>query len=175
MTVNNKTNVFRVSTGRALLVAAAVLPVLSLVSARGQSFASDWKSNAISPVANPIYFEDPRITTEARPIFLEHRFPETYAFNGGTAPLGGGAQVYALQLRYALTDRLGLIATKDGYIASNPVHTVPHTYGWANVAAGLKYALVDDKADALIVTPGTSTFKDRHQLLPSEYQTSQVK
>ena len=31
--------------------------------------AVDWKTNTISPVANPMYFEDPVIRTEIRPIF----------------------------------------------------------------------------------------------------------
>jgi hypothetical protein len=116
--------------------------------------AADWTDKAISPVANPIYFEDARITTEVRPIFIEHYLPSTYKFQGGSAPLGGDVQVYALQLRYALNDRLALIATKDGYIAMHPQNTLGHTYGWANLAAGLKYALVDDRDKQLLVTPG---------------------
>ncbi|MBL9117687.1 MAG: hypothetical protein JNJ83_21955 [Verrucomicrobiaceae bacterium] len=31
--------------------------------------AVDWKTNTISPVSNPIFFEDPVIRTELRPIF----------------------------------------------------------------------------------------------------------
>ncbi|MCW5553452.1 MAG: hypothetical protein KIS67_14985 [Verrucomicrobiae bacterium] len=116
--------------------------------------AEDWKDKAISPVVNPIYFEDPRITSEARPIFINHYLPDTFKFDGGKAPLGGEVRVYALQLRYALTERLGLIATKDGYIQLRPDHTVAKDSGWANLAAGLKYALVDDVDNQLLVTPG---------------------
>jgi hypothetical protein len=133
---------------------AAMASLLGLGAAHGQSASTDWKLDTISPVANPIYFEDPQIDSEVRPIFLEHRLPSTFHFAGGTAPLGGEIQIFALQLRYALTDRLALIATKDGYIASRPDHTLPHTYGWGNISAGLKYALIDDKDKQFILTPG---------------------
>lgn len=65
------------------------LAVLTL-TARGQS--ENWQDQAISPVGNPIYFEDPRITTEARPIFMEHWLPYTFHFSGGSVPLGGGVR-----------------------------------------------------------------------------------
>jgi hypothetical protein len=65
----------------------------------------------ISPMTNPVYFEDPRNLTEARVIFLNHKVPN----NAG----GGDIQLYALQVRAALTDRLSLIATKDGYVVSS--------------------------------------------------------
>ena len=116
----------------------------------------DWKTGLISPVANPIYFEDPRITSEVRPIFLQHWLPERFDVVGGSVPLDGFARVYALQLRYALTEKLGLIATKDGYIEFKPKGALAtkHSYGFADLAAGLKYALVDDAEKQLLVTPG---------------------
>ncbi len=113
-----------------------------------------WLDKAISPVGNPILFEDPRITTEVRPIFMNHWLPDTFHFSGGSAPLGGEVRVYAVQLRYALTERLGLIATKDGYIEFRPDNTLTHENGWADLCAGLKYAIVDDRERQLIVTPG---------------------
>ena len=125
------------------------------VSARAADNAqTNWLDNTISPVANPIYFEDPRVTTEVRPIYMYHWLPDTFHYAGGTVPLGGQVQVTALQLRYALTDKLGLIATKDGYIEFQPKHTLGHGYGWGDLAAGLKYALVDDQDHQAIVTPG---------------------
>jgi len=82
----------------------------------------------ISPMTNPVFFEDPRTLTEARFIFMNHHVP---------GALGGGdVQLYALQLRAALTENLSLIATKDGFIVSdNPLIND----GWGDVAAGLKY------------------------------------
>lgn len=114
----------------------------------------DWQDYAISPVANPIYFEDPRIYTDVHPIYMHHYLPDTFGFKGGSLPLGGSVDVVAAQIRVKLTDRLALIATKDGYIAFRPDNTLSHEYGWADIAAGLKYALIDDRDKELIVTPG---------------------
>lgn len=89
----------------------------------------------ISPMTNPVFFEDPRNVTEARVIFLNHRIP--------TAVLGGGnIQLLAVQLRASLTERLSLIATKDGYIFTSG--DAPDIDGFANVALGLKYNLFVD-------------------------------
>ncbi|MEN0111602.1 MAG: hypothetical protein AAF805_12855, partial [Planctomycetota bacterium] len=59
----------------------------------------------ISPMTNPVHFEDPRNVTEVRFIYWQHRVPAT--------ALGGNVNLYALQIRARLTDRLSLIATKD--------------------------------------------------------------
>ena len=90
----------------------------------------------ISPMTNPVYFEDPRTLTEARAIFIQHRIPNR-------APLAGGdVQLIAVQLRAALTENLSIIATKDGYIISGS--DAPGADGWANVNVGLKYNLYKD-------------------------------
>jgi len=111
------------------------------------SIAVDWKTETIAPVANPLYFEDAIIRSEIRPIYAYHRIDSGFVTKGGTA------DVYALQLRWAVTDRLAIIATKDGYM---DLHTpgIGNPNGWLNVAAGLKYALIDDKANQFILTPG---------------------
>lgn len=60
------------------------------------------------PVGQPLFFETPFNFTGARAIFLHHRFSDD-------SQLGGGeVNVAALQVRVALTERLGLIATKTG-------------------------------------------------------------
>ncbi len=139
---------------QSLTFTAAGIAALTTCATAASGQQDSWQDKAISPVANPIFFEDPRITSEVRPVFINHWLPETFHFEGGKAPLGGDLQVYAVQLRYALTERLGLIATKDGYIDMKPDHTLSHESGWANIAAGLKYALVDNREKQLIVTPG---------------------
>lgn len=118
--------------------------------------SQDWKAGLISPVANPIYFEDARITSEVRPLFMQHWLPDRFDVNGGSVALGGYVRVSALQLRYAITEKLGFIATKDGYIEFKPKGALQtlHQYGWADLAAGFKYALVDDAEKQLLVTPG---------------------
>lgn len=113
--------------------------------------AVDWKEHTISPVANPIFFEDPIIRSEIRPIFAYHRI------DSGFVTGDGDAQLYAVQLRYAITDRLAFIATQDGYF---DVHTdaLGDINGWMDLAAGFKYALIDDVANQFILTPGFTFF-----------------
>src|ERR1700744_3615291 len=99
--MNKKSKTISSVTGIKSVTLAAAL--LTGQSVHGQSDAADWKDHTISPVANPIYFEDPQIDSEARPVFMDHRLPETFHFQGGTAPLGGDMKIFAAQLRYALT------------------------------------------------------------------------
>jgi hypothetical protein len=99
----------------------------------------------ISPMTNPVFFEDPRTLTEARIIFLHHTVPNS--------ALGGEINLYAMQLRAALTDRLSFIATKDGFVvSSNPLIRD----GWADVSAGLKYNLFVDHEAQRLLSAGAS-------------------
>ena len=100
-------------------------------------------SSFISPMSNPIYFEDPRTLTEARFIFANHAVP---------TPLGGGnVQFFAMQARAALTENLSIIATKDGFFFSeNPLLAD----GFADVNAGLKYNLYKNYETQTIVSTG---------------------
>lgn len=109
---------------------------------------SDWTSELIAPVANPILFESPTIGSEVRPLFLHHRLNDNFPTQGGDV------QVYALQFRLKLTERLALIATKDGYVDFNPDAALTHEEGFADVAAGLKYALINDEENKFLLTPG---------------------
>lgn len=109
--------------------------------------AISWKDHTIAPVTNPIFFEDAVIRSEIRPIFAYHNIDDGFAVGGGTA------QLYALQIRYAITDRLAFIATQDGYFTiKNKALNDPE--GWMDLAAGFKYALIDDEASNFILTPG---------------------
>jgi hypothetical protein len=136
----------------------AGVAALALAATATMARAADnpsWLDNTISPVGNPIYFEDPNITSEVRPIYMYHALPDQIDIAGGAhAPLGGKVQVEAVQLRYALNDRLAIIATKDGYISFQPNETLPHDYGFADLAAGLKYKLIDNQASQFVLTPG---------------------
>ncbi len=121
-----------------------------LTTASAGQTTTDWNAGAISPVTNPVFFEDPQINSEVRPIFAYHNIDDDFI----TA--GGAAQLYALQLRWAVTERLAIIATKDGYIHFDPDAALPKTGGFADVAAGVKYALVDDREAKFILTPGVT-------------------
>ena len=109
-------------------------------------------SNFISPQTNPLFFEDPRTLTELRFHFVNHSIPESQ-------PLfqGGEAQFLAAQIRVALTERLSIIATKDGYIwISGENDAIPNLDGWADVAAGLKYNVYRDPESQQILSVGTT-------------------
>jgi hypothetical protein len=90
------------------------------------------------PLSNPVQFKDPRSLTEARFLFMSN-----YS-RASTPVIGKGtAQVYALQLRLALTERLQLFADKDGIVRLSP-GTGKSVTGLANLAAGLKYVWIRD-------------------------------
>ncbi len=109
-------------------------------------------TNFISPQTNPLFFEDPRTLTEIRFHFVNHWIPDSQ-------PLfqGGQAQFLAAQIRVALTERLSIIATKDGYIWLDPDNAaLPAENGWADVAAGLKYNVIRDPEAQRILSVGTT-------------------
>lgn len=104
----------------------------------------------ISPISNPLFFEDPRTLTEARLIYANHNIPNSQ-------PLfqGGNVQYWALQIRAALSERVSIIATKDGYIdlrGDNPA--IVDSEGWADVAAGLKVNLIRSPQTQFLLSGG---------------------
>lgn len=100
-----------------------------------------------NPIGNPIYFETPFNNTGARFLYLHHTFDEN-------TPLAGGhADIFALQARVALTERLGFIAVKDGYTLLRDT-ALGDSDGWNDIAAGLKYAFYVDRENELVATGG---------------------
>ena len=77
----------------------------------------------ISPVSVPTLNEDPRVDTEIRPMYMFTSIANDFATNGGKY------QVVAVQARAAITDRIGFIATKDGYVFLDPKDAVPDHSG----------------------------------------------
>lgn len=102
----------------------------------------------ISPVSNPVNFEDPRIQSNLRPIFVYHKLDDRFVTGGGDA------KIYALQARFAVTDDLAIIATKDGYIDLNPDDVVAKDEGIADIAAGLKYAAWRNEDSSALLSVG---------------------
>ncbi len=103
---------------------------------------------------NFVFFEDPRTLTEVRPIYVYHQTPDRV----GTLGLpGGDVHLWAVQIRLALTERLSLIATKDGYIVADmnggPLDDLLND-GWAAVSAGLKYNLCRDACRGRLASVG---------------------
>jgi hypothetical protein len=103
-----------------------------------------------APMSHPFYFEDPFITTSLSLWGIWHEFPESSVFQGGDAI------AYAAQIRVALTDRLALIATKDGRYQLRPDNNLLDTEkGYGDWGLGLKYALLKSKENEprYIVSP----------------------
>ena len=121
---------------------------------------ADGFAQARRPISNPTLFDLALPTTNIHPIFIYQGLPgHVTAAGGGKVPLGGDAEVYALQFEYALNDRLSIVATKDGYIDLNPDGPpLSSQSGFANLGAGLKYAFVLDPATGTAVS-GTATFE----------------
>ncbi|MEZ5964578.1 MAG: hypothetical protein R3F56_12085 [Planctomycetota bacterium] len=139
---------------RSLILASVLLAACATTTPRAPAPASQsndagraWNARLPQPVTMPTIFEGPVVEGSVRPMVIYQRLPETSIFGGGDF------QVYALQLRVPITDRLGFIATKDGYIDLNPGNGGDQE-GFADVAAGLKYAVIQDAENGLIVTPG---------------------
>lgn len=105
-------------------------------------------------MSNFIFFEDPRTLTEARAIFFDHKLPNRV---GDLNLPGGNVQLYAVQLRFALTERLSLIAVKDGFIVADMDGGALDALlndGWADITAGLKYNLLRDTQNGSLVSAG---------------------
>ena len=94
------------------------------------------------PITNAVYNDLAIPVSHARPLFMHQSLPRTLSTIVGNLPVDGDFQLFALQLEFALNDRLAIIAKKDGYINFDPDTTLTGADGWANLAAGLKYAFI---------------------------------
>jgi hypothetical protein len=94
------------------LVVATLLVMIAPLSANAAHAAGF--EDMISPLSMPTVNEDPRPTTEIRPMYMYTKISDAFLTRGGHY------HVVAIQLRAALTDRIGFIATKDGYIVLRP-------------------------------------------------------
>jgi len=102
----------------------------------------------VSPLSNPLFNETPYITTELRPMWMHQEIPN------GFASSGGDIDVVAVQIRVAITDRLGFIATKDGYADVDFDDLLESEDGAVNLAFGLKYAVLAQADTNTLVTVG---------------------
>lgn len=105
------------------------------------------------PIVAPFLFEDPFVVTGAYPYYVYHEFP-------GSSALGDGSvHIAAVQLRIALTERLGFVATKDGYAWLRPDRSLAGSddilgdrEGFLNLGFGLKYLLHEDRDAGFLVS-----------------------
>lgn len=127
---------------------AAAQDPLGTFDLKGSFGATGGHKRYVPGIANPLFNETPYITTELRAIYLHQDIPNGFLTGGGNIDLG------AAEIRVAITDRLGFIASKDGYADLDFKHTLPDESGFANISAGLKYAIVSDPKTDTILTVG---------------------
>lgn len=111
-------------------------------------------ADAIAPISNPTLAGLALPRTNIHAMWMHQQLSDNISVaNGAASPeLGGDLNVIAVQLEYALNKRLSIIATKDGYIDFNPDETLSNENGFANLAAGLKYAFIYDEADQFVLS-----------------------
>ena len=112
------------------------------------SHAQGLHERYVPAVSNPLFNETPYITTEIRPVYLHNKIPSDFLSRGGIL------NVVAAEIRVALDDRLGIIASKDGYVDANFKSALRDDLAFVNLSLGLKYALLSDPATDSILTIG---------------------
>lgn len=142
------------------LAATATAGVISVEPTAPVMDTTSGFEKARRPISNPTLFDLALPTTNVHPIFLYHRLPSSVNTTLGPLPMDGHVEVYALQFEVAFTERLSLVATKDGYVRFRPNAGTLWTNqsGFANIAAGLKYAFIYDPASQTALS-GTATYE----------------
>ena len=122
----------------------AMVPTPTDLPAR-RLFESDHAFDGFTtPLSNPVQSKDPRSLTELRFLYLGD-----YSRNS-TPVIGGGTfQVYAMQARLAVTERLQLFADKDGLVMISPKGG-RSIFGLANINAGAKYVFIRDEENQFL-------------------------
>ncbi|WP_309399389.1 transporter [Cerasicoccus maritimus] len=103
-------------------------------------------------MTNPVYFDSALPQTQIHPIFMWQNMPSSISTQAGNLNLGGDFQLYALQAELAINERFSIVAAKDGYLVFNPDNTLVNADGFANLAAGVKWAFIYDPEDGLVVS-----------------------
>lgn len=142
---------------RTIGAAAGLAVIMAAVPVAAQEFAGLQLQGSLGeggfdryvpPLSNPIFNETPLITTEIRPIYFHQDIPNDFLTGGGNI------DVVAAQVRIAITDRLGFLATTDGYAFTEFDNVLPDEEGFADIAVGLKYALYYNPPEGEIFTVG---------------------
>jgi hypothetical protein len=122
--------------------------LLALALAAAEPLRAGPIEDMVAPVSMPTVNEEPRIATELRPMFMYTKISDDFVTRGGHY------SVVAVQARVAITERIGLIATKDGYIFLRPDELVEDADGFANLAFGLKGMLLREDGAAFVLSGG---------------------
>ena len=110
----------------------------------GNSEEISAEKKTVRPLTAPYLHEDAFITTDVRGWFLHHELGE----------LEGDLEVYALQVRVAITENLQVLAYKDGYANFSEDLSGEGDEGWEDLGLGIKWALFQDVGSQLFVAVG---------------------
>jgi hypothetical protein len=123
-----------------------------VVGSRTEWFRSDHAFDGfISPVTNPMLFEDPRSLTEVRPIFMYQQIPSSQPnFKGGNV------WYYGTQIRLAVTERLSFTMNKLAGITLDPGSgsTYGTETGFAELWLGPKYTFLRNENSGSVAAAG---------------------
>lgn len=104
-------------------------------------FQSDHEFDCfISPVSNPVYFEDPRALTEFRPVFMWQRTRDS-----NPVYAGGDNFFLLLQGRLAITPNISFVVNKFGWTFNNPEFPIPgieDANGFSELHLGPKFTVI---------------------------------
>lgn len=117
--------------------------------ARAEASEPHWSHASLDPISAPLSFESPQIHTSVRPVALYHEIPRRNVLDGGRL------RAFAVQARWAVTDRVAVIATKDGR-AKLQTGLLGAETGWLDIAAGVKVVLFDDAESKTLITGGVT-------------------
>lgn len=128
-----------------IIVSSTILASLTGAALAGPVMPSpepDAFSSAIAPISNPTLSLNPLPQTNIHAVYMYHSLPDSVSVDGGSVDLNGDVNIFAVQFEYAFNERFSLVAAKDGYIDFNPDNTLEEESGFANLAAGVKYAFI---------------------------------
>ena len=128
-------------------IAVAGMIVTSAAAARADE---TYPAHYVPPISNPLFNETPEIRTEIRPFYIFNRIPNGFPSDGGYI------NVVGLQLRYAVTERIGVFINKNGYVDVHFSELFPDASGPANVSFGGKYAFIAQPDGNTYLTAGLS-------------------
>jgi hypothetical protein len=109
-------------------------------------------SRFIKPMTNPVYFDDVQNRTYIHAITILQQLPNHVRTEAGRVPLDGDLQFTAVRATFAINERFSLIAAEDGYIDFDPDETLDGGNGWADLALGVKGAIIYDPDDEFILS-----------------------
>jgi len=141
LTPNQKQSMKQITT--AILLGSACAVSAGTVEPEVQPIVKPFGfEDAIRPISNPTLFDSALPQTKVHAMFMHHKLPSAINTSAGSLPLDGDVNIFAVQFEYAFNERFSITATKDGFIDLNPDETLSQESGFANLAAGVKYAFI---------------------------------